>query len=179
MKQSNQNTPTCIIKKSTCPKLSGRAKGTLTYHVGYADRDKSFHLRVTANKGGFFSKEWIALDDIRATIEEKSPDDQFKAIILQGLFHSRSANNHGFLPAALRSEGILNPVDDHPLSHTLGDVKTFKSEMTKLIKAKTDLHDDVAEAERIKEEKRAEMIERMKTAAATKEKPTTDEPKEK
>lgn len=72
-----------IIKKSTCPKLSLRAKGTLTYHVGHDDSSKTFHLRVTANKGGFFSKEWISLDDILATIEEQSLDDQFKAIIFQ------------------------------------------------------------------------------------------------
>jgi hypothetical protein len=48
--------------------------------------------------------------------------------------------------------------------------------MAKLVKAKTDLHDEVAKAEAIKEVKRQEMIEWMKTAATAKDKSSTDEP---
>lgn len=62
------------------------------------------------------------------------------------------------------------------LSHTLGNVKTFKAAMAKLIKAKTELHDEVAEAEAAKEAKHQEMIEKVKAAAATKDKSSTDEP---
>ncbi len=164
-----------ILKKSTCPKLSSRAKGNITYHVGTDTNCKTFHLRVTANTGGFFSNEWIALDNILETIQEEAADSPFKAIIFQPLYASKSANNHGFLAAALRSEGILLPAEDHPLSHTLVDIKAFKKSMQKLIKEKVDLDDDVAEAERIKEAKRAEMIEKMKAAAKAK----PDEPKKK
>tara|TARA_R110000822_G_scaffold159476_37_gene299793 strand:+ start:3422 stop:3604 length:183 start_codon:yes stop_codon:yes gene_type:complete len=37
-----------IIKKSTAPKLSPRAQGPLTYHIGYNDKSKSFLFRITA-----------------------------------------------------------------------------------------------------------------------------------
>ena len=47
--------------------------------------------------------------------------------------------------------------------------------MAKLIKAKTDLHDEVAEAEAAKEVKRQEMIEKVKAAATAKSKSSTDE----
>jgi len=38
-----------IIKKSTSPKLSPRAQGSLTYHVGYDETAKTYHFRNTAN----------------------------------------------------------------------------------------------------------------------------------
>ena len=165
-----------IIKKSTCLKLSSRAKGKLTYHIGHDDKDKSLLFRVTANTGGgFFSKEWISLDDIIGTIDDQD-GDTFKAIVFIPLYASKGANNHGFLAAALRAESVLEPIEDQPLSHTQGNIKAFKAAMAKLVKAKTDLHDEVAAAEAIKEKKRQEMIERMKAAAATKDKASTDEP---
>lgn len=161
-----------IIKKYTAPKLSPSAKGDLTYHVGYDETDKTFHIRVTANSGGgFFSNEWIALNDILSTIETSSPDKPFKAIIFKPLYESKGSNNHGFLAAALRAEKLLLPVEKQLMSHTLGDVKGFKAAMQPLIKDKVSLEDEVAEAEKMKEAKRAEMIAAMKKAA--KKKPTS------
>jgi hypothetical protein len=176
MNKPNPTNQIRIIKKSTCPKLSSRAKGELTYHIGHDVKSKSFYFRVTTNTGGgFFSKEWISLDDITSTIN-KQKTDNFKAIIFIPLYASRGSNNHGFLAAALRAENVLDSVADQPLSHTLGNVKAFNAAMAKLIKAKTDLHDDVAEAEAAKEAKRQEMIERVKAAATAKNKSSTDEP---
>jgi hypothetical protein len=161
-----------IIKKSTAPKLSPRAKGSLTYHVGYNDNSKSFHFRITANSGGgFFSNEWVALNDILDIIETISPDKPFKAIIFKSLYQSKGSNNHGFLAAALRSESLLLPVEKQLMSHTLGDTKGIKAAMQQLIKDKVSLDDDVAEAEKIKEAKRAELIAAMKASA--KKKPTS------
>jgi len=161
-----------IIKKSTSPKLSPRAQGSLTYHVGYDDSSKSFHFRITANSGGgFFSNEWISLTDILDTIETTSSGKPFKALIFKSLYQSKGSNNHGFLAAALRAESLLLPVEKQLMSHTLGDVKGFKAAMQQLIKNKVSLDDDVAEAEKVKEAKRAELIEAMKASA--KKKPTT------
>jgi hypothetical protein len=158
-----------ILKKSNCPKLSPKAKGSLTYHIGYAETAKTHLIRVTANTGGgFFSNEWVALGDILDTIDTAEFEDSFKAIILKPLYQSKGANNHGFLAAALRAEGILEAVEDHPLSHTLGDTKAFTKAMQKLVKEKVSLDDDVAEAEKIKEEKRAVLVAKMKKAAAEK-----------
>jgi len=161
-----------IIKKPTSPKLSPRAQGSLTYHVGYDETAKTFHFRITANSGGgFFSNEWIALNDVLETIETTSSDKPFKALIFKPLYESKGSNNHGFLAAALRTESLLLPVEKQLMSHSLGDVKSFKTAMQKLIKDKVCLDDDVAEAEKIKEAKRAEMVAAMK--ASTKKKPTS------
>ena len=161
-----------IIKKSTSPKLSPRAQGSLTYHVGYDETAKTFHFRITANTGGgFFSNEWIALNDILDTIETTSSDKPFKALIFRSLYQSKGSNNHGFLAAALRSESLLLPVEKQLMSHTLGDVKSFKAAMQRLIKDKVSLDDDVAAAEKIKEAKRAELVAAMKASA--KKKPTS------
>jgi len=160
-----------IIKKSISPKLSPRAQGSLTYHVGYDETAKTFHFRITANSGGgFFSNEWIALNDILDVIETTSSDKPFKALILKSLYQSKGSNNHGFLAAALRAENLLLPVEKQLMSHTLSDVKSFKTNMQQLIKDKVSLDDDVAEAEKIKEAKRAEIIAAMKASA--KNKPT-------
>jgi len=161
-----------IIKKSTAPKLSPKATGSLTYHVGYNDKSKSFHFRITANSGGgFFSNEWIALSDILDTIDNTPSDQPFKAIIFKSLYQSKGSNNHGFLAAALRAESLLLPVEKQLMSHTLGNTKGFKVAMQQLIKDKVSLEDDVAEAEKIKEAKRAELVAAMKASA--KKKPTS------
>jgi len=163
-----------IIKKSSSPKLSPRAQGSLTYHVGYDETAKTFHFRITANTGGgFFSNEWIALNDILDVIEATSSNKPFKALIFKSLYQSKGkgSNNHGFLAAALRTESLLLPVKKQLMSHTLGDVKSFKASMQQLIKDKISLDDDVAAAEKIKEAKRAELIEAMKASA--KKKPTS------
>ena len=152
-----------IIKKSTCSKISPQARGQLTYHIGYDETAKTFHLRVTENTGGgFFSNEWIGIDSILETVAALPTNEPFKAVIFIPLYQSTSANNHGFLAAALRAENLLGIVDGQPLSHTLGDIKVFKAAMAKLFKEKVDLHDDVAEAEAIREKKCEEMVERMK-----------------
>lgn len=85
-----------IIKKSTFPKLSPKALGSLIYHIGYDDKSKSFHFRITTNSGGgFFSNEWVALNDILDTIEGTPSDEPFKAIIFKPLYQSKGSNNHG------------------------------------------------------------------------------------
>jgi len=161
-----------IIKKSTSPKLSPRAQGNLTYHVGYDETAKTYHFRITVNSGGgFFSNEWISLNDVLDVVETTNSDKPFKALIFKSLYQSKGSNNHGFLAAALRAESLLLPVKKQLMSHTLGDVKSFKTAMQQLIKDKVSLDDDVAAAEKIKEAKRAELIEAMKASA--KNKPTS------
>ncbi len=169
------DTTITILKKSTPPKLSYRAEGDLTYHIGHKSSSKTFYFRITDNVGGgFFSNEWIALNDIAETAKTNSPNKPFKALIFRNLFQSKGANNHGFLAAILRTESVMLPVDKQSMSHTMSDLKLFKASMQPLIKDKTNLHDDVAEAAQLKETKRAEMIAKMKgNAKATKTKSKT------
>ena len=57
-----------ILKNDTCPSISG--KSTLKYQIG-ADDDDTIFLRITGSSGGgFFSNEWIALQDIQKTIAD-------------------------------------------------------------------------------------------------------------
>ena len=158
----------CIIKKYACCKLSPAARGELCYHVGHDETAKTFLIRVTDNTGGgFFSNQWVSVDDIETAIESLN-GEPFKATVFIPLYESSGANNHGFLVAALREEVILDKFEDQPLVHVIGDIKKFKAEMAKLVKAKTDLHDDIAEAEAIRDKKRAEMVERMRKASKEK-----------
>jgi len=71
MTNSNSTTAstTRIIKQSTCPSISPSAKGKLTYNISHNDQSKALHFRVIANTGGgFFSNEWIALDNVPTRI---------------------------------------------------------------------------------------------------------------
>lgn len=103
-----------ILKKGTCPALSG--KSTLTYHLG-CDAKKAVHVRITENSGGgFFSQEWVALQDIQQALRGDSP---VSAIRLMPLFRGQSVNTPGFLIAVLTAEkscaDALRPTDGPPL----------------------------------------------------------------
>jgi hypothetical protein len=46
MKKPTQSNPIRIIKKSDCTKLSTKAKGTLTNHIGYNDTISSAFWKI-------------------------------------------------------------------------------------------------------------------------------------
>jgi hypothetical protein len=143
---------TNILKIATCGKVSLPDDHTLTYNIGYLAADKTLHLRITDNTtGGLFSPEWVSLAAILSTIEKRpTTDSSFNAKILTHLFTSASANNAGFLAAALKAEGILVPYKESKRLHVLGDVKAFEKSLQPLIKDKVSLHDVVAERAALK-----------------------------
>jgi hypothetical protein len=147
-----------ILKISTCGKVTLPNDHTLTYNIGYDTAQKTLLVRLTDNAtGGLFSNEWITLDDIVSTIEKRpTPDTSFNAKIFTSLYQSQSANNAGFLVAALKAENILVPFKDSKRLHDIGDIKAFESSMQKLIKDKVSLHDAVAERDAAKAKVRAE-----------------------
>jgi hypothetical protein len=158
-------TPTInILKISTCGKVTLPDDHTLTYNIGYDTAEKTLFVRLTDNDtGGLFSNEWITLDDIVATIEKRpSPDKSFNARIFTPLFKSQSANNAGFLAAALKAENILVPFKDSKRLHDMGDIKAFTDSMQPLIKDKVSLHDVVAERDAIKAKVREENERKLK-----------------
>jgi hypothetical protein len=162
-----------ILKISTCGKVTLPNDHTLTYNIGYDTADKTLLLRITDNDtGGLFSNEWITLDDIVATIEKRpSPDTSFNAKIFTPLYKSQSANNAGFLTAALKAENILVSFKDSKRLHDMGDIKAFTGSMQPMIKDKVSLHDVVAERDAIKAKVRAENERKLKansSKAATK-----------
>jgi hypothetical protein len=171
MTKSNTTIPTTtptinILKISTCGKVTLPDDHTLTYNIGYDTSEKTLLVRLTDNDtGGLFSNEWITLDDIVTTIEKRpTPDTSFNAKIFTSLFKSQSANNAGFLTAALKAENILVPFKDSKRLHDLGDIKAFENSMQTLIKDKVNLHDVVAERDAAKAKVRAENERKLKAS---------------
>jgi hypothetical protein len=163
MTKSNTTIPTTtptinILKISTCGKVTLPDDHTLTYNIGYDTSEKTLLVRLTDNDtGGLFSNEWITLDDIVTTIEKRpTPDTSFNAKIFTPLYTSASANNAGFLAAALKAENILVPFKDSKRLHDIGDIKAFTDSMQPLIKDKVSLHDVVAERDAARAKVRAE-----------------------
>ena len=110
-----------VLRKANCSTLSG--KSTLTYHVG-SNAEDQLHLRVDANTGGgFFSREWIALDAI-ANMLDKTPE-RITSVTLSRLFERKSVNTPGFLLAVLKKEGLVVPVKGNSRRHQLGDIQAF------------------------------------------------------
>jgi hypothetical protein len=169
MTTSNTTIPTTtptinILKISTCGKVTLPDDHTLTYNIGYDTSEKTLLVRLTDNDtGGLFSNEWITLDDIVTTIEKRpSPDTSFNAKIFTSLYQSQSANNAGFLSAALKAECILVSFKDSKRLHDLGDTKAITDSMQTLIKDKVSLHDVVAERDAVKAKMRAENERKLK-----------------
>ncbi len=160
-----------ILKKATCQKLSPRASGELTYHLGYREADQHVFLRITANQSsGYFSQEWIALEAIEAKLAEQH-DQSFKAIVFTLLFERRGANNHGFLGAVLKAEGIVEADEQQPLLlYAIEDRSPFSQQIEQLRNDGMDLHEDVAEEHARKEaRKQARLAEQARRREAHKQ----------
>ncbi len=115
-----------IIKKATCPTLTGKSK--LTYHIGCDDQSE-IHFRIHSNTGGgFFSQEWVAWSDIQAALAKKTP---ITAIVLHPLFKGKSVNTPAFLLAALKHEKLLRPIKGKQRHHELLDPKAFIARISK------------------------------------------------
>jgi hypothetical protein len=171
-----------ILKIANCGKLTLPEDRTLTYNIGYHTADKGLLVRITDNvTGGLFSSEWIALSDILITIAKRSENtERFNAKIFTILYKSQSANNAGFLAAALKAEGILLPHKASKRLHEMGDATTFERSMQNLIKDTVSLPDVVAERDAAKAKVQTEnaaklAANRSKTAAVKSPavKPTT------
>lgn len=129
-----------ILKAANCPSLSG--KSTLTYHIG-CNAQSDILLRVVDNTGGgFFSKEWIALNTIFQAFDKKAADKPIISLLLYPLFQGKSLNTPAFLLAVLKQEGLVNPVKDNPKHYERIPSEAFMAEIGKLIESKVDLKID-------------------------------------
>ncbi len=73
-----------VVKIATCETLTRKSK--LTYQIGTLP-DGEVYIRIHRNKGnGFFSREWIALNDIQKTISKIPAAKPVTAIVLSELF---------------------------------------------------------------------------------------------
>jgi hypothetical protein len=120
-----------ILKKATCPTLSGKSK--LTYHIG-RNAESEIHLRIHANDGGgFFSQEWVAWKDIQQVLSKAPKDQPITSIVLHRLFKGKSVNTPAFLLAVLKHEKLIQPMKGKKRSHVLTDPKAFLANMEKLM----------------------------------------------
>ncbi|MCC4290641.1 hypothetical protein [Vreelandella aquamarina] len=170
-----------ILKKATCPKLSSRASGTLSYEIGIdanatgEESSLSDHtwLRITANQSsGYFSQEWIQLTAILALIDQQTVP--FKAILFKPLYERKGANNHGFLGAALKAEGLVIADEQQPLVlHPADKRDAFWDQIKTAIEEGIDLTDEVAQENARKEaRKQARLAEQQRRRDANAQKIT-------
>ena len=158
-----------IIKIAECGKLTAPNAATLTYNLG-VDSSTNIHFRVTDNTtGGLFSPEWIALDAILDTVKDMPDAKPFSALIFDRLFTYRSANNAGFLVAALLAEGVLQRYKETKRMVIMGEPDKFLEELKPLVDSDTSLHDVIAErleARKLKEVEREKALAKARQAQA-------------
>lgn len=133
-----------ILKVATCPSLSG--KSTLTYHIG-CNSQSDIQFRIVNNTGGgFFSKEWIALDTILNIFDQQPDDKPIVSLLLYPLFQGKSLNTPAFLLAVLKQEGLVSQLEDQPKHYKRMPSDEFMAEIEKLIQSKVDLKTDDAKS---------------------------------
>jgi hypothetical protein len=119
-----------VLKTSTCKTLSG--KSTLTYQIGVAP-DSVVHLRITKNTGaGFFSDEWISVDDIHRTLEKRPDGSPVLSHFITPLLKGKSSNTSGFILAALSHLRLVTPVKGKKRHHELPGPEDFTASVRKL-----------------------------------------------
>ncbi|CRI63925.1 conserved hypothetical protein [Thiocapsa sp. KS1] len=124
--------PIRILKLGTCPSLSGASN--LIYHVGY---DTEIHVRIWGNSGGgLFGREWVSLASLQASLETDKPVTA-GTLKRAGVCKGKSANTPGFLLAVLKTEGLVEPLEQG--GHTKADPSGFLTEIGKLIDDGTDI----------------------------------------
>jgi len=170
MIESKDNTDMKVLKTSSCKTLSG--KSTLTYQIGVTP-DSIVHLRISKNSGGgFFSDEWISLDDILRVLKKRSVDSPIMSHFLTPLLKGKSVNTSAFVLAALSHLKLLQPLPKKQRLHELLDPKPFLVQMEKLISssAAVKTKSTVTKTTRVPTKKTAtkkRAITKKKTAART------------
>jgi hypothetical protein len=135
MKKSEDNPDMKILKTATCPTLTG--KSTLTYQIGLSP-ESVVHLRISKNSGGgFFSDEWISLDDILSTLKKLRKDTPITAYYLSELFKGKSVNTPSFLLSVLKQLKVVQALPKNKRHHELLDPMPFLDQVTQLMDAQT------------------------------------------
>ena len=134
-----------ILFHGSCPKLSSRGVGNLEYEIGFDSNDEAY-LRIAGNaSSGAFSNKWIPLNEIRS-IHEKVEDQSFRAIVLNDLYSNQSSNNHGYLGAVLKAEGVVVTLPKQPTVLQLGEWQSLLGRIDSWKKKEISLPDHIAKA---------------------------------
>ena len=128
--RTQENPDVVVVRAATAPKLSPRGEGGIDYQVGLLGN--SVQIRIEKNHGGgSCSKEWVALDRIRAAITPAMRrGESFKSDALAGAFVGRSQCNSGFLVACLRREALFSESPNRKgMNRLTGDLDAWESAM--------------------------------------------------
>ena len=119
-----------VVKTVTCDTLTKKSK--LTYQIGTLP-DGEVYVRIHKNSGnGFFSNEWISLQDIQKVLSKIPVGKPVTAIVLSDLFQGKSVNTPGFLLAVLAREQLLVPMQGKKRSHEPIDPEEFQEKVAVL-----------------------------------------------
>ena len=120
-----------VLATGTCDTLTGSSR--LTYHIGSLP-DGEIYLRVHSNTGGgFFSQEWISLQDILSALKKRPDGRPITSILLNPLFRGKSANTPGFMMAVLLHEKVVRSMQGKLMRHQLINTSAFKAKVDKLL----------------------------------------------
>ena len=131
MSKSDDNPDMRVLKTATCKTLSG--KSTLTYQIG-AMPDSTVHLRISKNSGGgYFSDEWVSLDDILRVLKDRPRESPVMSHFLTRILKGKSANTSGFILAVLTHLKLSRPLPKKKRVHELLDPGPFLNQVEKLM----------------------------------------------
>jgi len=164
-----------ILFRGTCPKLTARGKGDLSYEIGIDEDSGESYVRISGNdSSGAFSNEWLDLGKIRTQLDRQ--EKTFSATVMESLFFGRSSNNYGYLAAVLIAEQVLVLLPGKPVMLSLGEWEPVLLKIETLHDKNVSLTDHIAIAAKQKAEKRAELVAKMRSAKANTKKEPADQP---
>jgi len=141
--EPNQNIR--ILYSGTCPKLTARGKGDLSYELGIDDTGEP-HVRISANAStGAYSNEYVDFTRIKVLLDHTAKQPKpFSSVVLDSLFTGRSSNNYGYLAAILIAEKVLTALAGKPVMLNLGTWDTINKKIKSLNEQGVSLTDHIA-----------------------------------
>ncbi|WP_146442325.1 hypothetical protein [Vibrio kanaloae] len=130
---------TNVVLDGKAKKLSPKTQNHVFYELSVHDDLNTLFLRLSGNEGGgLHSKEWVAFEDIVAVLNEQD-DKPFKSTVLKSVFKGGSANNAGFMAAALRGLLLILPSEKSVFLHVLApDYEQRRDELMSLVDGETE-----------------------------------------
>ena len=130
---------TNVVLDDKAKKLSPKTQNHVFYKLSVHDDLNTLFLRLSGNEGGgLHSKEWVAFEDIVAVLNEQD-DKPFKSTVLKSVFKGGSANNAGFMAAALRGLLLILPSEKSVFLHVLApDYEQRRDELMSLVGGETE-----------------------------------------
>ncbi|HAV1331802.1 TPA: hypothetical protein JG855_003446 [Vibrio parahaemolyticus] len=130
---------TNVVLEGKAKKLSPKTQNHVFYELSVHDDLNALFLRLSGNEGGgLHSKEWVAFEDIVAVLNEQD-EKPFKSTVFKSVFKGGSANNAGFMAAALRGLLLILPSEKSVFLHVLApDYEQRRDELMSLVDGETE-----------------------------------------